>query len=91
MGRRRSVEKIIGVILVVIGVAVLVYGQSSVNAPLVSDKEVAVRDSTIRVVDKDEIQRIVQKMAENQKRLENRIVLLEAKVNNLESQIKGGE
>lgn len=82
-------EKVIKIIGVAILISMPVWGQSSVDMPLVSDKPVAVTDSTVRIVDKDEIQRIVRDMAVKQKQLENRVVLLEAKVNNLESQMQG--
>jgi hypothetical protein len=89
MGANITREKIVGVILVVIGIYALGYSQTAINVPIVSDEEVVVQDSTVRIVDKDEIQRIMQDMAENQKRLEDRIAILEYKVQQLEEQLQG--
>jgi len=66
-------------------------GQSTLrDVPLVSDKEVAVKDSTVRIVDKDEHQRIVTKLTERIQRLENEVSLLRQELNNLKDKVEEG-
>jgi TolA-binding protein len=87
MGNHRYLEKIVGVILVIVGICAMVYGQGLRDAPIVSDEKVVVQaDSSISVVTKDEQQRIVDKQIERIQRLENRVSLLEHKINRLEEQ-----
>jgi sensor histidine kinase YesM len=87
--------KLIGAILLFAYAILFFYtnvieGQTTLrDVPLVSDKEIAVKDSTVRVVGKDEIQRISNKFSERIQRLENEMRLLELRVNQLEDQDQG--
>jgi hypothetical protein len=97
MGNGRPMEKVklIGAILLFAYAILFFYtnvieGQTTLrDVPLVSDKEVAVKDSTIRVVDKDEIQRISNKSTERIQRLEDWVRSLELRVSKLENQNQG--
>lgn len=80
---------IIGIITVMLLIGVAT-GQVGVkDVPIVSDKAVEPGD-TIRIVDKDEHQRIVDKTTLRIQRLENRVSVLESEISDLKDEIEGG-
>ena len=89
MATGNSIKKI-GVALLVLVITAIASGQTKiVDVPIVSDKPVVKTDS-LRIVDKDEYQRIVNKQTERVQKLENKIKELENRIVKLESQIEGG-
>lgn len=67
-----------------------VWGQSQVvDQPIVSDEPVAKTD-TLRIVGKDEIQRLLNDEALKRQKLENRVTDLELQVEDLKALIEGG-
>ena len=66
------------------------WGQGqSVNPPIVSD-ELAAKTDTLRIVGKDEIQRLLNDTTLRIQSLENRVIDLESQVRKLKDQIEGG-
>ena len=80
--------KIIGAILLTLLIAGLAMGQVKVtDEPIVSDRAVAPVD-IIRIVDKDETQRIINKVSDRIQRLENKVKQNEADIAILRSQVQ---
>jgi hypothetical protein len=86
MGNCATTIKII-VGLIVLAIIAVASGQTRVtNETIVSDKAVAPAD-TIRIVDKNEIQRIVDKRDKADQELVNRVIELESITRDLENRI----
>lgn len=81
-----AIKKII-YILIVVAIPIFVMAQSTRrDTPIVSDKVVAVSDTT-RIVGKDEYQRILNKQTDRMQRSENKIRFLENKIKRLEDRL----
>jgi hypothetical protein len=97
MGNGRPMEKVklIGAILLFAYAIMFFYtnvieGQTLRDNPIVSEEKVTLApDSSINIVQKDEYQRIVTNQTERIQQLENRIIVLEFKIADLEEKIKG--
>lgn len=73
-----------------VGFAIESYPQTkAIDVPLVSDKTVT-RADTLKIVGKDEQQRIVNQLVERIQKLEDRIFVLEAEVRTLKIDVEEG-
>jgi len=88
MGRNTTIYKIIVGLLIMV-ITAIASGQTRITkTPIVSDKAVGKIDS-LRIVDKDEQQRIVNSQSERVQKLEDKIKDLEMRIRSLESQAGG--
>ncbi len=93
MGLDSRLAQIVAIIVVVGALFcfswLTVWGQSQlIDQPIVSDESVAKTD-TLRIVGKDEIQRLLNDTTLRIQRLENRVADLEVQIRNLKDQVEG--
>lgn len=81
--------KIISVIILLILIVGIATGQVKMGeTPIVSEEKVKIStDSTVTIVSRDEIERLETESSIWQTRMENRLTLLETKVQRLESKV----